>query len=296
MILIDLNQVVIANLMVQMNNYREELDENLVRHMILNSIRSIKKRFSDEYGNVILCCDNKNFWRKDSYPYYKASRKKTRESSNIDWNIIFNTISEMKSDLREVFPYKMIEVDRAEADDIIGVLVKEYSKYEKTIIISSDKDFKQLQRYPNVKQYSPILKKFLTTDNAYKYIREHIIRGDRGDGVPNFLSPDDVFVTEGARQKPLSKKRLSEWLDTSREPEEFCDANMLEKYRRNEKLVDLTFIPDYIQEQVLLEYNKEPIGDMKKVFDYFIKNKMILLMEEIQDFREKKYEVNSRSF
>ena len=295
MILIDLNQVVISNLMVQMNNYQETMDENLVRHMILNSIRSVKKRFSDEYGNVILCCDNKNFWRKDVFPHYIAGRKKTRESSGFDWNLIFNTITQMKNDLREVFPYKIIEVHRAEADDIIGVLVKHYSKYEKTIIISSDKDFKQLQRYPNVKQYSPILKKFLTTDNPYKYIREHIIRGDRGDGVPNFLSPDDVFVSE-QRQKPLVKKKLSDWLDINRNPEDFCDANMLRNYRRNETLVDLSFVPEEMESEILDEYNKQPIGDMSKVFDYFIKNRMILLMEEIHDFKEKKYEVNSRNF
>ena len=138
MILVDLNQVVISNLMTQINNYKETVDDNLIRHMILNSILSIKKKFSSEYGNIVLCCDNKNFWRKDLYPHYKASRKKTREESGHDWNLIFNTISDVKRDLRENFPYKILEVEKAEADDIIGVLVAEYSKYGKTLIISSD--------------------------------------------------------------------------------------------------------------------------------------------------------------
>lgn len=290
MILVDLNQVVISNLMTQINSYKETVDDNLIRHMILNSILSIKKKFSTEYGSIVLCCDNKNFWRKDLYPYYKALRKKTREESGHDWNLIFNTISDVKKDLRENFPYKILEVEKAEADDIIGVLVAEYSKYGKTLIISSDKDFKQLQRYDNVSQYSPATKSFITTDDPYKYIREHIIRGDRGDGIPNMLSEDDVFVS-GNRQKPISKKKLDLWLDLSRPPEEFCDDNMLKNYRRNEVLVDLTFVPTGIKEKILEEYQKHPQGDMKKVFNYFIENKMILLMDELSDFKEENYEV-----
>lgn len=294
MILIDLNQVVISNLMVQINKLskHEELEEGLIKHMILNSILSIKKRFGGDYGNIVICCDNKNFWRKDVFPYYKGNRKKVREDSGYDWNLIFNTITQTKTDLREYFPYKIIEVERTEADDIIGTLVKQFSTKEKMLIVSSDKDFKQLQRYPNVTQYSPILKKFLTTDNPYKYIREHIIRGDRGDGIPNVLSDDDVFVNE-KRQKPLSKKKLEDWLDTNRSPEDFCDANMLEKYRRNEQLVDLTFVPTGIQEEILDQFSQDPEGNMTKVFNYFIENKMVLMMDEISNFKEDKYETFS---
>lgn len=290
MILIDLNQVVISNLMVSINGKHKDVERGLVQHMILNSILSIKKRFGNEYGNIVLCCDNKNFWRKDFFPQYKGQRKKIRENSGYDWSMIFNTISKTKSDLRKYFPYKIIEVDRTEADDIIGTLVKNFSKYEKTIIISSDKDFKQLQKYPNVKQYSPILKKFLVTESPNEYIREHIIRGDSGDGVPNFLSDDDVFVTENKRQKPLSRKKLTEWLDLSRDPEDFCDSNMLEKYKRNERLVDLSFIPEEIQDKILQEFSQEPVGDMTKVFNYFIENKMVLMIDELTNFKERKYE------
>ena len=291
MILVDLNQVVISNLMTQINSYQETVDENLIRHMILNSILSVKKKFSGDYGNIILCCDNKNFWRKEIYPYYKASRKKMREDSDYDWNLIFNTITDVKRDLREVFPYKILEVEHAEADDIIGVLTRHFSSREKILIISSDKDFKQLQRYEGVAQYSPILKKFISTSDPYKYIREHIIRGDRGDGIPNFLSPDDVFVS-GKRQKALSKNKMVDWLDIDRDPEDFCDSNMLKNYKRNQQLVDLTFVPEEIENQILQEYQKLPTGDMKKVFDYFIKNKMILLMDELSEFKEANYEVS----
>ena len=294
MILIDLNQVVISNLMVQINKLskHEELEEGLIKHMILNSILSVKKRFGKDYGKIVICCDNKNFWRKDFFPFYKGNRKKVREDSGYDWNLIFNTITQTKEDLRNYFPWKIIEVDRTEADDIIGTLVKNFSKDEKTLIVSSDKDFKQLQRYPNVTQYSPILKKFLVTDEPYKYIREHIIRGDRGDGIPNVLSEDDVFVND-KRQRPLSKKKLSEWLDINRKPEDFCDVNMLERYRRNERLVDLTFVPEDIQEEILNQFRKKPIGDSKKIFNYFIENKMVLMMDEISHFKEDNNEIIS---
>lgn len=294
MILIDLNQVVISNLMVQINKLskHEELEEGLIKHMILNSILSVKKRFGKDYGKIVICCDNKNFWRKDFFPFYKGNRKKVREDSGYDWNLIFNTITQTKEDLRNYFPWKIIEVDRTEADDIIGTLVKNFSKDEKTLIVSSDKDFKQLQRYPNVTQYSPILKKFLVTDDPYKYIREHIIRGDRGDGIPNVLSEDDVFVND-KRQRPLSKKKLSEWLDINRKPEDFCDVNMLERYRRNERLVDLTFVPEDIQEEILNQFRKKPIGDSKKIFNYFIENKMVLMMDEISHFKEDNNEIIS---
>ncbi len=288
MILIDLSQVIISNLMTQVGPKTDEIDEGLIRHMILNSILRVKKKHAAEYGNIVICCDNKNYWRKDVYPYYKFSRKKERESSGIDWSLIFNTMNEMKSDLREIFPYKIIETERAEADDIIATLTQTYAPFEKILIMSSDKDFKQLQKYPNVSQYSPIQKKFLVEKNPQKYLREHIIRGDKSDGVPNFLSDDEVFV-ENRRQKPITKKNITEWLDLSRNPEDFCDANMLKRWKRNESLVDLTKVPDEIRSNILEQFENDPKGDMKKVFDYFIKNRMMLLMEEIDAFKEQKY-------
>ena len=288
MILIDLSQVIISNLMTQVGPNTDDIDDGLIRHMILNSILNVKKKFSDEYGNVVICCDNKNYWRKDIFPYYKFSRKRERESSGIDWNLIFNTMNDVKRDLRTTFPYKIIEEDRAEADDIIAVITEEFSPHERMLILSSDKDFKQLQKYPNVSQYSPIMKKYLTENDPYKYLREHIIRGDKSDGIPNFLSDDEVFV-ENRRQKPVKKKQLLEWLDMSRDPEDFCDANMLKRWKRNESLVDLTKVPFSMKENILMKFEKEPEGNMKKVFNYFITNRMMVLMEEIDGFKEKKY-------
>jgi len=288
MILIDLSQVIISNLMTQVGPNTEDIDDGLIRHMILNSILRIKKKFSAEYGNIVICCDNKNYWRKDIYPYYKFSRKKEREDSGIDWSLIFNTMNEVKTDLKEVFPYKIIEHDRVEADDIIAILTQAFAPYEKILIMSSDKDFKQLQKYPNVSQYSPMQKRYLVEKNPQRYLREHIIRGDKSDGIPNFLSDDEVFI-ENRRQKPITKKNLGDWLDMSRCPEDFCDANMLKRWKRNEALVDLTLVPEDIRTKILEKFENEPEGDMKKVFNYFIKNRMMMLMEEIDGFKESKY-------
>jgi hypothetical protein len=289
MILVDLSQVIISNLMTQVGKNTDDIDDGLIRHMILNSILNIKKKFSGEYGNIVICCDNKNYWRKDIFPFYKFSRKKEREDSGVDWGLIFNTMHEVKRELREHFPYKCIEEERAEADDIIAVIVEKYAPCEKILIISSDKDFKQLQKYPNVSQYSPILKKFLKENDPTKYLREHIIRGDKSDGIPNFLSEDEVFV-ENRRQRPITKKNLSGWLDMSREPEDFCDANMIKYWKRNEALVDLSKVPEELKAKILNKFTKTPKGNMNKVFNYFVENRMMLLMEEIENFKEKEYQ------
>ena len=194
----------------------------------------------------------------------------------------------MKRDLKEVFPYKIVEVERAEADDCIAVLVQRFAPSEKCMIVSSDKDFKQLQKYPNVSQYSTIMKKFLKEDNPKQFLREHIIRGDKSDGIPNFLSDDEVFV-ENRRQKPITKKSLVNWMDMSRNPEDFMDVNMLARFKRNEQLVDLTKVPSDIRDNIITQFDNDPKGDMRKVFDYFIKNRMMMLMEELDGFKEPKY-------
>ena len=286
MILIDYSQIALSNIIVQKLN-----DEQMIRHMILNSIRMYNKRYRDEYGQLVICADGMNTWRKEFFPEYKASRKKGREESKQDWNEIFRILQTVRDEIRDYLPYKVVHLEGVEADDVIGTLTmetQEFGQAEPVMIISSDKDFIQLQKYKNVKQFSPIQKKFLVEKNPQKYLREHIIRGDKSDGVPNFLSDDEVFV-ENRRQKPITKKNITEWLDLSRNPEDFCDANMLKRWKRNESLVDLTKVPDEIRSNILEQFENDPKGDMKKVFDYFIKNRMMLLMEEIDAFKEQKY-------
>lgn len=283
MLLIDLNQVLISNLMQQINgNPKTKLDENLIRHMVLNSLRSYIKQFKNKYGDIVIACDNKHYWRRDVFPFYKSNRKKDREKSGFDWGLIFDTLNKIRDELKEYFPYKVLDVEGAEADDVIAVLTARYSPHEEVLILSSDKDFMQLQKYDNVVQYSPILKKYISTENPHHYIKEHIIKGDRGDGIPNFLSPDNVFAL-GDRQKPIRKDSIAKWVNMN--PEEFCtNENMLRGYKRNQVLVDLDYIPDHIQERIVDEYENVKSGSRQKMMNYFIEKRLRNLMEVMDEF------------
>ena len=283
MILIDLNQVLISNLMQQINsNPKMKLDEPLIRHMVLNSLRSYAKQFKSKYGDIVVACDSKKYWRRDIFPFYKAHRKSDREKSEFDWHLIFQTLNKIRDELKENFPYKVIEVDGAEADDVIGVLTARLAAHEEILILSSDKDIVQLQKYPGVVQYSPILKRFVKTEDPLNYIKEHIIRGDRGDGIPNFLSPDNTFVA-GERQKVISTKKLQEWINST--AEEFCTTDMmLRGYKRNQMLVDLDYIPETLKEQIVRAYDVPKSGSRQKMLNYFIDNRLKNLIECIDEF------------
>ena len=281
--MIDLNQVLISNLMQQIgSNPKVKLEENLIRHMVLNSLRSYAKQFRSKYGEIVIACDSKHYWRRDIFPFYKAHRKKDREKSEFDWHLIFETLNKIRDELKENFPYRVLEVDGAEADDIIAVLTARQSAHEEVLILSSDKDFVQLQKYPNVVQYSPILKRFVKTENPQEYIKEHIIRGDKGDGIPNFLSPDNVFAI-GERQKVINTKKLQEWIQS--DPAEFCTTDvMMRNYKRNQMLVDLDYIPENIKQQIVEAYNTTKPCNKQKMLNYFIENRLKNLLEVIDEF------------
>lgn len=282
MIILDLNQVMISNLMAQIGNHtNSQLDEDMLRHMILNSIRANKVKFGPDYGELVIACDNFNYWRKKMFPYYKANRKKNIESSELDWKTIFESLNKVRGELKEHFPYRVIEVESAEADDIIATLSKRYSSHEKVLILSGDKDFIQLQRYPNVEQYDPVRKRKISHVDPEAFLREHILRGDSGDGVPNFLSADNSLVI-GERQKPITKARLERWLNEA--PEKFCDENMLRNYRRNEQLIDLEHIPSEIKNKIVdvfENYESKPKGNLYK---YFMSHNLRYLLENVGDF------------
>jgi len=280
MILVDLNQVLLAGLMAQIANQKGKLDENLIRHMILNIIRMHVRNFKSEYGEVVLCCDNRKYWRKEYFPFYKASRKKNREKSDLDWHLIFEMLAKFKVELKENFPYKVIDVDGAEADDIIGTLVPLYSAHQKILILSSDGDFLQLQNYKNVKQYNPSQKKYIVSENPVMDLKEKIIRGDKGDGIPNILSPSDCFVRD-LRQKPITKSVLDKlMLESYLDQEETIKANFV----RNATLIDLTFIPTEIKEKIINTYEETIPAKRNKLLNYFIEYKLKNLMEVIEEF------------
>ena len=286
MIIIDMNQIALANLMMNLNmNKSKEVDENMVRHMILNSIRMYRQEYKQEYGEPVLTWDSKHSWRRDYFPQYKASRRKGREKSTLDWDKIFTVLNNVKQEIKENLPYKNLEIYGAEADDIIGVLIKDPKKWftEKRMIISGDKDFIQLQKYPFVQQWSPITKKAVNGYDPDVYIQEHILKGDTSDGIPNVLSPDNTF-TEGLRQRPLSRKKIESWVGADDEYIPTWSDEVKRNYQRNSMLIDLTNTPEDIEDKILKEYKDAPSGNRSKLLNYFMKYKLRELTENIGEF------------
>lgn len=284
MILLDLNQIVVSNIMQQINITKNDtIEEDFLRHMILNSIRSVRSKFGDKYGELVLCSDSFNYWRKSLFPYYKANRKKSRDASIFDWNAIFKTINKIKGEIRGNFPYRYIEIPTCEADDVIAILTKRFSSSEKILIISGDKDFVQLQKYPNVSQYSTIMKAWIKEEHPKKYLLEKVLSGDTGDGVPNFLSDDDTFVTQGKRQKRLTQKKIDQILACFK-PESIMNNAELAGYMRNKYLIDFDYIPADLQENILTEYDKPIETTSTHVYRYLMANGLKTLINNIGDF------------
>lgn len=285
-ILVDFNQVAISNLMIAVNTYNkgQEINEDLVRHMILNSIRGYNVKFGKKYGAPVICCDGRNYWRKEVFPYYKASRSKTRSESTMDWGAVFEILNTIRDEIKDHFPYVVLDLDRTEADDIIAVLAQNKDPFEPMLILSGDKDFMQLQKHVYVDQYAPVQKKFLRTADPEGFLKEHIIRGDTSDGIPNYLSGDTSLVM-GVRQTPIMAKKVAVWMKES--VEDFCKTpDKLRGYRRNEMLIDLDKIPEDIADAILKEYasQMETAGDRSRLFNYFISKRLKLLMDCIQEF------------
>ena len=281
MIIVDLTQVLIASLMASTRGGQEPISEDLVRHIALKSLAMYRKKYKNKYGELVLADDSYNVWRKDVFPHYKANRKKTRDKDTKDWNQIFDCISVIREELKYNFPYKYIYISKCEADDIIGTLCEKYGDTENIMIISGDKDFQQLQRYSKVRQFSPITKKDikLTQEQALEYLNDHIISGDTGDGVPNCLSQDDVFVS-GLRQRPLSKKKRT----TIKDPLVMNDSEVDRNLSRNRSLIDLTYIPSEYKNQILEEFDNVKVASRGGLLNYFIKNRLMDLQENIGDF------------
>ena len=281
MILVDFSGIAIANIAINKVN-----DEGMLRHMMINSLRMYRSKFKDQYGELVLAIDAGNNWRRNYYPQYKANRKKSRKESDFDWNEAFRILDLVQTEIRQNFPYKVIKIDECEADDVIGTIVantQEFGQYEDVMIVSSDHDFKQLQKYPNVKQFSPLLKKPVVEDNPRSNLIEKILTGDAGDGVPNVLSHDDVFVN-GERQTPLSRKKKDAIIEDLAEGELLYAASWYRNYCRNKTLIDLTETPDRLKNKIISEFNSQDQWKNKGlVLPYLINNNMKMMIESIEE-------------
>ena len=261
---------------------KDIIDLSLLRHISLNNVITIKEKLLKYADEIVLCMDGRHYWRKDVFPYYKQNRKKSRENSDFDWNTFFEHFNQLKTEFRENLPYKVLEVEGAEADDIISTLCIEYAPYKQIVIVSSDKDFLQLQSNvsPKIQQYSPYHKKFLKADHNEYNLFEHIVKGDAGDGIGNIFSDDDVFVVDGKRNKPISTINLTKWaMSGLSKPEVFCkNADDLNRFNRNQAIIDLTKIPNHITDQIKAHY-LETQTHGENVFNYLVKNKLKRILE-----------------
>ena len=279
MILVDYSAIAISNVVTQ----KLDIEEDLIRHMILNSLRLHRVKHREKFGELVLCIDGSKNWRREIYPQYKYNRKDARKESKMDWSEVFRIMNMVKEELKENFPYKVVEVDEVEADDIIGVIcedTQEFGRGEDVMIISGDKDFAQLQKYSNIHQYSPITRKYIKEATPRKQLMELILKGDTADGVPNVLSGDNVFV-EGERQTPLRQKKIDELINDPKALGEEVYRN----YLRNKKLIDLTETPEPLKEKIIYNYESQDKWNNKsKVFPYLVEKRCRRLLEDVKDF------------
>ena len=281
MIIVDYSQIALSNIIVQKID-----DKDLIRHMILNSLRMYNKKYRDEYGQMVLACDGFNTWRKDFFPEYKAARKKNRSASDLDWNNIFTSLNEIREEIRDNLPWKVLHLDGTEADDIIATLTmqtQEFGQHEPVMIISSDKDFIQLHKFSNVKQFSPIQKKLVQDPHPITYKWNHIMRGDSGDGIPNVLSPDDTFISE-QHQNQLRQTRVDEWINNIDNLRELMGDEVYRNFQRNQTLIDFDYIPEPIQTNIINTFNETKPAARMKVLTYLINKRCNQLIECVEEF------------
>jgi len=293
MILVDYSAVSIAAMMAILNNpsSKEECTEMFCYHVILNSIRATNMKFRKEYGQMYIICDARKNWRREYFEQYKANRAKGRKESKFDFELIFHCLDTVKAALNESFPYHVMEMEGLEADDIIGILAQITS--EQTIIISNDKDFQQLHN-ENVCQYRPHNKKVVRNPDPKAFLIEHIVRGDKDDGVPNILSVDTVFVDDN-RQKPVTQKRYADLYhavecildgEASVVPVSDDDKTFMDNFHRNNTMINLLMIPTKYREKVIEDFNNlgPAVTKKKDIIAFFNENRMRMLAGKVNDF------------
>lgn len=285
MVLVDFNGMAVGSILGQLNKGME-LSEGLVKHIILNNLRMYRNKYPErEHGRMIICTDSWS-WRREIFPEYKARRTDNKEKDDRDWDEIFRLISVTTEDIKENFPYAVISVDSAEADDIIGALTMKAMENpmlgEDVVIISGDKDFIQLHEN-GVIQYAPMQQKMVKEDNPARYIFDHIMKGDKSDGVPNVLSPDNSF-TDKIRQAPMRKKQLDEWWEQRDNLKGIMEPEIFRNYIRNRELIDLNRMPEKIKEESIRQLENYKYPNRTNILSYLIDNNMKMLIECAGEF------------
>mgnify|MGYP003641062203 CR=1 FL=1 len=282
MILVDNTQVLMSSIFAQHRDVAA-IDEDLVRHMVLNTYRIYRKKFFREYGELVICEDSGSSWRRQFFSHYKGKRRQDRKENEAQWTRFYEIMNKIRDEVAVHMPYRNLAVQGCEADDLIAYLVKRFAPTEKMLVLSGDKDFSQLLIHPSVRQYSPLQKKFVEVDNPKQFLLEHIVKGDSSDGVPNILSDDDCFMVEDKRQKPITKKRMDELLNYYAEHgvvQEKHQAN----WNRNKTLIDLLHIPSEYEEKIEVNWNIPFTPSRSKILGYMIEKGLRNLISDIEDF------------
>lgn len=289
--LIDFSQLVVSTFLT---TYKpgDEMSLDLVRHMVINSLRYNVLSNKKKYPNIIICIDNANggYWRRKLAYYYKKHRTEQREESGYDWETIYLYINTVVQEIKENLPYKVISIPGVEADDIIAVMVKEISQSQPGVpilITSSDGDFTQLHKFKNVTQWSPIQKKWVKTKTGSPRhdLLTKIVKGDGKDTISNVYSPSDFIITkqEGQRQKSISSKFM-EQVFAADDPKALFTGDALTRYNENEVLLDFDFIPADISESILNEFRTVQVAPRRMIYPFFVKNRMVQLLDKITEF------------
>jgi len=272
-LIFDFHNLVYRSIFVAGNEFRQRRIQTMVgenpvdftkddmylywKSLVLNGLLyAIKENQSDK---VIIANESKNNWRKDFYSEYKATRKKAREDSPIDFDEFFPILNEFIIELKDLFKnVYFIQVDRCEGDDIIAVLTKKYgnNKEYEIELISTDKDFVQLQKFDNFKQFTPIKKEYLKSLNPKRDLEIKILTGDKSDNIPNVKYRCGVKTAEKMINEGLTE------LET--------DEDIRKNYIRNKKIIDFDLIPDDIQDSIIKEYENYDIQplDGAKIWEW----------------------------
>ena len=279
--ILDLNQVMLSNLMMQLGNHSGALDEGMVRHMILNTVRSLNSKYRNTYGQLVIAADGPHNWRRTYFPNYKIRRRLNQSKSTLDWSSIYSCMNTVREELKEYFPYPVVHVEGCEADDVIATLTNTFTKNgEKVLILSGDKDFRQLHN-GLVTQFDPTRKKFLTVDDPKEVLKEHIITGDSGDDIPNVLSPDNTFA-DGIRQVTLTAGRMETLRMISLDMD--IGDDIRRNFIRNSTLIDLSNTPQELKDKILAEYSAQLNKPQHDLIKFFMARNLKNLMEYINDF------------
>lgn len=270
-----------------------------MKYLILNELFSVKQEYSRKYGELVICLDDgsKGYWRREVYAPYKCSRKKSREESDVDFKEVFDEINKLIDQIKVNLPWKTILVNKAEADDIILVLSREFCNSENVLIYSPDKDFIQSQRNNiTVQQYSPLTRKWITPENKNEnmddWLLEHICLGDAADEVPRVVDHtefSDNFISY------LKENNVSELT-----PYEFKNGNItkdqkvqllssFEIYKTNRKgestgekdvYKDIRFGPSVLKKQIKEFGSLDKWLDSHPLYREHYDRNFVLVMEE----------------